>query len=79
MASVNFSEKEYEAVCGAAMDAHRKGDLTNARLLNELASKMNHAITAARYPIAPGFRATQRIKYRAPGPLDDQLGIKEST
>lgn len=75
MASVNFSEKEYEAVATAAYYALRKGDRDGASLLNELASKMNHALTGARHPATPGFRGVARKKYRAPGPIDKELGI----
>lgn len=78
MASVNFSEKEYGAVIGAAITALRRGDRQDAVLLNEMASKMNLALTRAAYPTVPGFAGVPRRKFRAPGPIDEQLGVSPS-
>ena len=74
MASVNFSEKEYGAVAGAASDALRHRDMDDARTLNELASKMNKALTTAKFPGNSGLSGKR--KFQAPGPIDEQLGIK---
>lgn len=77
MASVNFSEKEYFAVCGAAVAALHHGKSDYARLLNELASKMNKGLSAASN--RPGSdMGLARRKWRAPGPIDEQLGISPS-
>ena len=47
MANVNFSQEEYGAVAGAALDAWRSGDRKDAATLNELASKMNKALSVS--------------------------------
>lgn len=77
MASVNFSEKEYRAVAGAAMVALSSGERQYAVLLNELASKMNKALSVANYAGLPNM-GHQRKTWRAPGPIDKELGVDAS-
>lgn len=74
MASVNFSEKEYHAVCGAAVAALRMGKADYAAQLNELASKMNKGLSGASNR-AGSDMGHARTKWRAPGPIDKELGI----
>lgn len=74
MPSVNFSEKEWRAVCGAAASAFRIQRKDDAVLLNELASKMNKSLSLARMPRHSGL-AQGKADFRAPGPIDAQLGI----
>jgi hypothetical protein len=77
MASVNFSEKEYHAVAGAAMTAYQHRDLDDARALNELASKMNKALSIRSVSKLPLYGSAPAANWRAPGPIDKELGIKE--
>jgi hypothetical protein len=48
MPSVNISEKDFDMVACAAMDAQDRGDMSTARNLDKLARKMNAAITSAK-------------------------------
>jgi len=45
MSSVNISEKEFQAVAIAANDALDKGDKATAYVLDDLARKMNAALS----------------------------------
>lgn len=76
MASVNFSETEYMAVASGAMDAYRHGDMQQAKALNELASKMNKALSLASNKGLGGLSG--KGKFRAPGPIDKELGLSSS-
>jgi hypothetical protein len=51
MASINISERDFEVLACAAMDAQDRGDRDTAKALDKLARKMNAALTAARYGV----------------------------
>lgn len=74
MASVNFSEKEYRAVAGAAMGALQAKDRAAAEILNELAAKMNKSLSVANFSGLSNM-GRERKQWRAPGPIDKELGI----
>lgn len=46
MPSINISERDYELVAGAAMDAEQKGHREEAEGLDKIARKINAALTA---------------------------------
>ncbi len=48
MPSINISEKDFDMVACAAMDAQDRRDMTTARNLDKLARKMNAALASAR-------------------------------
>lgn len=59
MASINVTEKDFEAVATAAMDAEESGDMDHAKALDKVARKINAALsaqTAARANPFPTYR-----------------------
>jgi hypothetical protein len=71
--SVNFSEKEHEAVAMACLEARDHGDMTQARTLNALARKMDAQIAVAGVKkLAGNFprQGGQEAQYKGMGPLD---------
>lgn len=77
MASVNFSEKEAGAVAEAAVNALKNGYRDRAVQLNELASKMNKSLSVAGMSGMSNM-GHERKKWRAPGPIDAELGLNNS-
>ena len=45
MASINISEDDFSAVAGAARDAAKRGDVTEAAALDKIARKINAALS----------------------------------
>ncbi len=49
MAAVTMTEKDFDALVCAALDAQDRGDMETAKVLDKIARKLNAAITVERY------------------------------
>lgn len=73
MASVNITEKEYQALFGVVIDLQERGETEDAAALDKLAQKMNTALSRGRMPIVPGYmRESEEAKaaFQAESPLE---------
>lgn len=71
MASVSFTEKEYLALFGAAIDLEERGDTEDAAILDKLAQKMNTALSRSALSAAPRAKSMDGVaEFQAPSPLD---------
>lgn len=68
MASVSFTEREYQALAGVIMDLHKNGEVEDAETLDRLAQKMNTSLARSTMRGVPN--PTEVGSFEAPSPLD---------
>jgi hypothetical protein len=55
MATINITEKEYHILFGAVLDLHDRGDIEDAKILDNLAKKANTALTKSKFSNIPWY------------------------
>jgi hypothetical protein len=63
-ATVNVSEKEFDAVAGAVIAAYRAGRHDDVAILDKLARKINASLSHAQFNLAPGLRMASKRTWK---------------
>jgi hypothetical protein len=71
MASVSFTEKDYQTLFGVVIDLQERGEVEDAAILDKLAQKMNIALSRGAFAVVPRSKHMDGTpEFQAPSPLE---------
>lgn len=80
MASVSFTDKDYQALFGVVLDLQERGEFEDAARLDKLAQRMNTALSRGVFAAAPRAKHMDGTpEFQAPSPLESlrKLGLSK--